>query len=113
VGVHAYWVNEREITDDREGFGFTLYRQRFPEKLLFITEFGNPAQPKPVVAEQYARYYGALRRAPGLGAAFAYVVSTSNPAESALWAWRDEAGQDLGLAAEVGRRRYIDDEATP
>lgn len=108
IGVHAYWVDEREITDDRNGFGFTRYRERFPEQLLFITEFGNPAQPKPVVAAQYARYYAALRRVPGLGAAFAYVVSTSNPEESARWAWRDEAGQDLGLAAAVARRQFDD-----
>ncbi|MBP7690544.1 MAG: hypothetical protein KA764_01430 [Anaerolineales bacterium] len=108
IGVHAYWVNEREITDDRDGFGFTRYRQRFPEALLFITEFGNPQQPKPMVAQQYARYYGALRRYPGLGAAFAYVVSTSNAEESPRWAWRDEAGQDSGLAAVVGRREFVD-----
>lgn len=111
IGVHAYWVNEREITDERNGFGFTRYRERYPEKLLFVTEFGNPAQPKAVVAEQYGRYYGALRRVPGLGAAFAYVLSTSNPEESARWAWRDEAGRDQGLAAEVGLRRFIDDSA--
>ncbi|MDW8326661.1 MAG: hypothetical protein RMK99_08855 [Anaerolineales bacterium] len=107
IGVHAYWVNEREITDEREGFGFVLYRRRFPDKLLFITEFGNPQQPKPVVAEQYARYYGALRRVPGLGAAFAYIVSTSNPHESSRWAWRDEAGNDVGIAEVVGRRAFI------
>lgn len=108
IGVHAYWVNERELGDERDGFGFTRYRQHFPESLLFVTEFGNPQQPKPVVAEQYARYYGALRRFPGLGAAFAYVVSTSDAVESARWAWRDEAGRDAGIAAVVGARRYVD-----
>jgi hypothetical protein len=107
IGVHAYWVNEREIADEREGFGFVLYRRRFPDKLLFITEFGNPQQPKPVVAEQYARYYGALRRVPGLGGAFAYVASTSNQEESPRWAWRDEAGNDLGIADVVGQRAFI------
>lgn len=110
IGVHAYWVNEREVTDEREGFGFTRYRERFPESLLFVTEFGNPAQPKTVVAEQYARYYGALRHFPGLGAAFSYVVSTSNPVESPRWAWRDEGGRDVGIAAVVGERKYVRDE---
>ena len=108
--MHAYWVNEREVTDEREGFGFTRYRERFPESLLFVTEFGNPAQPKTVVAEQYARYYGALRHFPGLGAAFSYVVSTSNPVESPRWAWRDEGGRDVGIAAVVGERKYVRDE---
>jgi hypothetical protein len=107
VALHAYWVNEKEITDARLGFGFTRYRARFPEKLLFITEFGNPSQPKPVVADQYARYYGMLRNVNGLGAAFAYVISSPDPVESARWAWRDEAGNDVGIAAVVGARKYI------
>lgn len=107
IGVHAYWVNDREITDEREGYGFVRYRRRFPEKLLFVTEFGNPAEPKPVVAEQYSRYYGALRRVPGLGAAFSYVVSTSSQEESPRWAWRDEFGNDNGIAEVVGRRQHI------
>ena len=107
VGLHAYWTSEREMGDDSVGRSYERYRERFPEKLLFITEFGNPSQPKAVVAEQYARYYGMLRRFKGLGAAFAYVVSTSDPVESARWAWRDESGKDVGIAAEVGRRVYI------
>jgi hypothetical protein len=107
VGVHAYWVNEKEITDERLGFGFLDYRDRFPEKLLFVTEFGNPVQPKAVVADQYARYYGMLRNVRGLGAAFAYLISTPDPVESARWAWRDEAGNDVGIAAVVGQRQYI------
>ncbi len=107
IGLHAYWVNEKEITDARLGFGFVNYGERFPEKLLFITEFGNPVQPKEVVADQYARYYGILRNVRRLGAAFAYVISTPDPVESARWAWRDEAGNDAGIAAVVGQRKYI------
>jgi hypothetical protein len=110
IGLHAYWVSEREFSDESLGLGFAQYRERFPEKLLFITEFGNPQQSKGIVAEQYARYYGLLRRVPGLGAAFAYVVSTPDAIESPRWAWRDEAGHDLGIAAEIGRRRFIRDE---
>jgi hypothetical protein len=104
IGVHAYWVNERELIDEREGYGFVRYRARFPDKLLFITEFGNPAEPKPIVAEQYRRYFAALRQVPGLGGAFAYVISTSSPEESPRWAWRSEDGQDVGIAAIVGDR---------
>jgi hypothetical protein len=115
IGVHAYWVNEREITDAREGYGFVRYREKFTDKLLFITEFGSPhpSQPYDVIAQQYARYYGNVRRVPGLGAAFAYVVSTSDALESVRWAWRDEAGNDLGIAAVVGERRFINDAASP
>ena len=107
VGLHAYWVNEREMADQALGLGFARYRALFPEKLLFITEFGNPNQPKSVVAEQYARYYGLLRNLPGLGGAFSYVVSTPDPIESPRWAWRNEIGDDVGIAAEIGRRCYI------
>ncbi len=107
VGLHAYWVSEREMVDQALGLSFARYRERFPEKLLFITEFGNPAQKKTVVADQYARYYGLLRNVPGLGAAFAYILSTPDPAESPRWAWRDEAGADLGIAGAVGRREFV------
>jgi len=107
IGLHAYWVNEKEISDERLGFGFMDYRARFPEKLLFVTEFGNPLQPKNVIADQYARYYGMLRHVRGLGAAFAYVISSPDPVESARWAWRDEAGNDVGIAAVVGQRKYV------
>jgi hypothetical protein len=107
VGLHAYWVNEREMADQALGLGFARYRSYFPEKLLFITEFGNPNQPKAVVADQYARYYALLRNVPGLGGAFSYVVSTPDPIESPRWAWRSEAGDDVGIAAQIGRRQYI------
>ncbi len=107
VGLHAYWVNEREMNDGRQGLSFLDYRERFPEKLLFITEFGNPNQPKSIVADQYARYYSLIRRASGLGAAFAYVVSTPDPVESPRWAWRTEGGDDVGIAGIVGARNYL------
>jgi hypothetical protein len=109
VGLHAYWVNERELSDVSLGLDFARYRERFPEKVLFVTEFGNPAQPKSLVADQYSRYYAMLRHLPGLGGAFAYVVSTPDAIESPRWAWRDEKGNDLGIAAEVGQRRYVQD----
>ncbi len=113
IGLHAYWVNERELSDGSVGLSFTEYRRLFPEKLLFITEFGNPNQSKAVVAEQYARYYGLLRKVPGLGGAFAYVVSTSDAIESPRWGWRTESGLDVGIAGAVGRRAFIFDDAPP
>jgi hypothetical protein len=107
VGLHAYWVNEREFNSGRLGLNFTHYRNLFPEKMLFLTEFGNPAQPKHEVADQYSRYFGLLRGVLGLGAAFAYIISSPDPAESALWGWRDEAGKDAGIAGIVGQRKHI------
>ena len=107
LAVHGYWSTEREMTDNNGGFTWKIMREFFPDKLLLITEFGNPAQPKHLVAEQYARYYGILRHVSGLGGAFAYIVSTSNRFESGRWAWRDEDGLDMGIADTVGQRRFI------
>jgi hypothetical protein len=107
VAVHGYWASELEMTDSNGGFTWRTVRQFFPDKLLIITEFGNPTESKPVVAEQYARYYGMLRRVPGLGGAFAYISSISDRRESARWAWRDEDGEDMGIADVIGLRQYI------
>lgn len=107
IGVHAYWVNEREMSDPNLGLAAFDYRRRFPDKLLFVTEFGNPQDSKPVVASQYSRFYGAHRHVNGLGAAFAYVLSTSDPVETARWAWRQEDGTDVGIAGVIGRRDFI------
>src|SRR6185503_17883148 len=107
LSVHGYWSTEREMTDTNGGFTWKAYREFFPDKLLIVTEFGNPSQPKALVAEQYSRYYGILRHVPGLAGAFAYISSTSNNSESPRWAWRDETGKDMGIASEIGLRRYI------
>jgi len=107
VAAHGYWSSEREMTDPNGGFSWKTVRQYFPDKLMFVSEFGNPAQAKSVVADQYCRYYGLLRRVAGLGGAFSYIVSTSDRVESARWAWRDEDGKDNGIANLVGLRQYI------
>jgi hypothetical protein len=107
VGVHGYWQTDKGMTSPDDGYTWQVARQYFPDKLLLITEFGNPSQPKNVIAQQYAKYYGMLRHVNGLGVAFGYVASTSDPVESARWAWRDEAGRDVGIAHEVGLRRHI------
>ncbi len=107
IAVHGYWSSEREMTDIGGGFTWKTIRQLFPDKLLMITEFGNPRQPKSLVADQYSRYYGMLRRIPGLGGAFAYLTSISDRGEAARWAWIDEDSVDMGIANEIGLRKYI------
>lgn len=107
IGVHGYWQTEGQMQSLDGGMSWRRFRRLYPDKLLFVTEFGNPIQPKPVVANQYARYYGLLRRAAGIGAAFSYISSTSDLSESARWGWTDEAGRDVGIAREIGRRRFI------
>jgi len=104
LGIHCYWRDEAEMNALSGGQGWREYRRRFPEKLLFITEFSNPTPHTSLAAkgEQYARYYQMLRNEPGLGAAFAFVSSAS--ADFPHEAWRDERGMLTPIVAAVGRR---------
>jgi hypothetical protein len=109
IGVHNYWTSRNGMMHGADGWFWTWYKRRFPRKLLMITEFGNPAQAPAEVADQYARYYSLLRQEPWMAAAFAYIVSNNAPGDpgNAGWVWRTEDGQDRGLAAIVGERRYL------
>lgn len=104
IGVHCYWVSEAEMTDERHGYGWQVYRRMFPDHQLWITEFGNPNEPKNVVGDQYRRYYDTLKRVPNIGGAFAYISSISDARESRRWAWVSEDGQDVGIAPIVAQR---------
>jgi hypothetical protein len=107
VGVHSYWVVARHMTDPNIGFQYLRYRARYPGKLLYITEFGAPLTSKTDQAQQYAQYYAMLRHEPGVGAAFSYIVSTSNSEQAPKWSWRAEDGKDLGIAPVIGARTYV------
>ncbi len=81
VGVHCYWQSSDggpfPMTGVNAGMYWRIFRDRFPDKLLLITEFSNnsanvdPAEK----GRQYARYYQLLRHQPNLGAAFAFALS--------------------------------------
>jgi hypothetical protein len=107
LGVHAYWVVSSQLSDPNTGFQYLRFRARYPGKLLYITEFGTPLLSKPEQAQQYSQYYAMLRHEPGLGAAFSYIVSTSNSEQSPKWAWRAEDGSDNGIAGVIGARTYV------
>lgn len=104
VGVHCYWQSEAEMEAPGGGRGYRAYRQRYPDKLLFITEFSNvaPGLDKRLKGQQYARYYQGLRAEPGLGAAFAYVASAS--AGFLDETWRTENGQLTAIPGLVAAR---------
>lgn len=104
VGVHCYWVSEEDINSAAGGLGFTEYRRRFPDKLLFVTEFSNPTPDtdKQSKGQQYQRYYKLLRAVPGLAAAFSFVVSASSGYSSETW--RDESGTVTQIPGLVGAR---------
>ncbi len=104
IGLHCYWVDEAGINSPAGGLGYLEYRRRYPNKLLFITEFSNPAQgvDKRIKAQQYARYYQMVRNVPGLGAALAFVLSASSGFLHEVW--RDEDGSLSEIPGVLGRR---------
>ncbi len=107
VGLHCYWVSEPELNSAAGGLGYVEYRRRFPDKLLFITEFSNPAPgtAKATKGQQYLRYYQHLRSIPGLGAAFCFVLSSSSGFDTETW--RTEGGSVTEIPALVGARRDV------
>jgi hypothetical protein len=104
IGLHCYWRDENEMRSPNGGMGYLEYRKRFPDKLLFITEFSNPTPNTDLVAKgtQYVKYYQMLRNTPGIGAAFAFIVSAS--ANFPHEAWRGEDHRLSEIVDIVGRR---------
>jgi hypothetical protein len=103
LGVHCYWQSPDLMENETDGGRvYRSYRRRYPDKLIFITEFSNRTESPAVKASQYVTYYQSLRHEPGIGAAFSFVVSASSgfPAEI----WRDEAGALSVIPALVGAR---------
>jgi murein DD-endopeptidase MepM/ murein hydrolase activator NlpD len=110
VGLHCYWVSEAEFNSAAGGLGYVEYRRRFPDKLLFITEFSNPAPLSEeitwtVKGQQYVRYYQHLRSVPGIGAAFSFVASSSTSFVDETW--RLENGQPTEIPSLVGARTDV------
>lgn len=78
IGCHCYWQTEDEMLSEDGGLAYRLYRDEWPDKLLLITAFSNPA---PDVSAgdkggQYARFLSQASSEPGVGAAFGFVVSS-------------------------------------
>jgi hypothetical protein len=105
IGLHSYWLSEQELNSAAGGLGYLEYRRRFPDKLLFVTEFSNPATgvSKAVKGDQYARFHEMVRAIPGLGAAFSFVVSASAGFDTETW--RSENGTASDIPARVGARK--------
>jgi hypothetical protein len=103
---HCYWLDDGGMLANDGGLVYEEYRRRYPNKLLFITEFSNPSHsvdPR-TKGQQYVNYYRRLRNVPGLGAAFSFVLSASSgfPQE----AWRLENGTITDIPKLVGQRNF-------
>lgn len=106
VGVNCYWSQEAEMSALDKGAFWKVVRQRYPDKLLFITEFGNVdiATSAYAKGDQYALFYEELRNEPGIGAAFAQVLSSSSGYTGMQW--RTEQGTITRMPVNVGRRTF-------
>ena len=106
IGCHCYWISDTDMVQPTGGLVYEEFRRRYPEKLLFVTEFSNPysevsARDK---GQQYVDYYRRLRNVKGIGAAFSFVLSASSNFPHEVW--RREDGHISDIAQLVGNRNF-------
>ncbi|NIW46793.1 MAG: hypothetical protein GWN30_19165, partial [Gammaproteobacteria bacterium] len=106
LGVNCFWAHPTEMGREEKGSYYEKMRQRYPNKLLFITEFGNlnPHTRPEVKGSEYVRFYERLRKSPGIGAAFAQVVSSAQGYQA--MSWRTEDGELTGIVRAVRERPF-------
>lgn len=82
IGAHSYWQQPAHqppfpINGLNAGFFWRGCRDRFPDKLLMVTEFSNNSGHVSDAdkGNQYGEYYRLLRREPNVGAAFAFALN--------------------------------------
>ena len=113
LGVHCYWQNptytERNHMADFWGLRFKAYHDRFPDKVIEITEFGNsngqshyPVAPDKI-AWEYVGYYQELFNYPYINSAASFIMSSPD----ATWGdqgftWRRENGDFWPVVRLVG-----------
>ncbi|MFN2148314.1 MAG: M23 family metallopeptidase [Anaerolineales bacterium] len=104
IGVHCQWRDPFGMNALDGGRLYEAYRNRFPGKMFFITEFYNPVTSvaAELKAHQYLSYYNQLRHEPGIGAAFAMTISAGNGYEPMVW--RGEGESESEIAATIGGR---------
>ena len=90
------------MTSAEAGMYWRNFRQRFPNKLLMITEFSNnnsradPAEK----GRQYARYYQLLRSEANIGAAFSFALAW--PDQDANQEGWETDGRETAIPGTVG-----------
>jgi hypothetical protein len=113
LGVHCYWQNrtytEGNHTADNWGLRFKACHDKFPDKIIEITEFGNsngqsnyPIE-REKTAQEYVEYYQELFKHPYINSAASFIISSSD----ATWGdqgftWRKESGEFWPVVRFVG-----------
>ena len=101
LGCHCYW-QYGNMMNNAWGLRFKLYHQRFPNKKIEITEFGNstPNLAREEMANQYAQYYQKVNSYPYLGSASSFIASSPDPAWIPF-VWMKEGGDMLPVVDKV------------
>ena len=104
VGVNCYWTDQASLRARNQGRVFEVYRDKFPDKLLIITEFCNPIQgvADRTKARQYLEFYRMVRSQPGIAAAFAFTLSADRGHDAIVW--RSETSDGSDIAELIGKR---------
>jgi hypothetical protein len=102
LGCHCYWQHGNMMSKDW-GLRFRRYHDRFPNKRIEITEFGNstPGLSQDQMASQFVRYYTGLNKYWYLGSASAFIASSPDPAWGPF-VWMREGGELLPVVSAVG-----------
>jgi hypothetical protein len=117
LGCHCYWQYDN-MMNDQWGLRFKLCHQRFPEKQIEVTEFGNSTPPEQVsreqIAMQYTKYYQELNKYPYLGSASAFIASSPDP-QWVQFVWMKEGGEMLPVTLSIAsmERKPVDVEPAP
>ncbi len=105
--VHCYWQTppgqENNHLADFWGLRFKFYHDKFPDKIIDITEFGNsnsqaePPLPLPEqeMARQYVEYYQELFKYPYINSASSYISSSPDPTWAPFF-WGEEVINAVG-----------------
>lgn len=95
VGVICQWQDARGLHSLSGGLRYHLMRERYPDKLLFITECFNPASDVSAdeKARQYRDFFRAVREEPGLGAAFVHPLAARRGFETVAWRSEPQNGE--------------------
>jgi hypothetical protein len=106
VGVNCYWTDTVSMKSIHGGRLYETYRLRYPDKLLFVTEFCNPSAQvgQAIKGQQYLDFYRMLRDTPGIGAVFAYALSAVSGHDAIIW--RDGNGDQNRIPSIIGDRVF-------
>lgn len=119
LGVHCYWQTpagqEKNHLTDFWGLRFKYYHQKFPTKIIEITECGNSnIQAEPPIAisdetlgRQFVEYFQELFKYPYLNSASFFILSSQDPAWD-FFTWRSENGRIKPVVQLVGQMPRAD-----